>query len=71
MPGLLPRKNLSRRKKSCLDYKLTSVVTGIFFMFVGGLEISITLLLNDIKKIFGKENVEPVTNIDDDENQNE
>ena len=36
-------------------YKLGSVATGIFFMFVGGVEICVTLLLTDIKELFGKQ----------------
>lgn len=36
-------------------YKLTSVVTGIFLMFVGAMDICVTLLLTDIKELFRKE----------------
>lgn len=35
-------------------YELFSVATGIFFMFVGGMDICVTLLLTDIKELFKK-----------------
>ena len=35
-------------------YKLVSLTTGIFFVFVGGMDICITLLLTDIKEVFGR-----------------
>lgn len=34
-------------------YKLVSIVTGVFFMFVGGMDICLTILLTDIKEVFG------------------
>ena len=33
-------------------YELMSIATGIFFLFVGGVEICVTLLLTDIKELF-------------------
>lgn len=33
-------------------YELVSVSTGIFFVFVGGLDICVTLLLANIKELF-------------------
>ena len=38
-------------------YGLTSTIAGIFFMFVGALEVCVTLLLTDIKEMFKKEEV--------------
>ena len=35
-------------------YQLTSIVTGIFFVFVGGMDICVTLLLTDIRELFDK-----------------
>lgn len=35
-------------------YKLTSVVAGISFMFAGGLDLCITILLTDFKNLFSK-----------------
>ena len=39
-------------------YKLVSIATGIFFMFVGGMDICATLLFADIKEVFRKKPVE-------------
>lgn len=36
-------------------YKLISTVAGIFFIFVGGLEICGTLWVADLKELFGKQ----------------
>lgn len=36
-------------------YKLTSIIAGIFFTFVGSMDICVTLLLVDMKGIFSKE----------------
>lgn len=36
-------------------YKLTSIIAGIFFIFVGGIDICVTLLLAEKKEIFKKE----------------
>ncbi len=47
-------------------YKLTSMVTGIFFMFVGGIDICVTLLLTDIKELFRKE--KPIDTVPSDSN---
>lgn len=38
-------------------YELVSVATGIFFMFVGGMDLCVTLLFTDIKKLFMKEDI--------------
>ena len=38
-------------------YKLTSTIAGLFFMFVGLVEVTVTLLLTDIKEMFKKEEV--------------
>lgn len=35
-------------------YELVSVATGIFFMFIGGTDVCVTLLLTDIKELFKK-----------------
>lgn len=35
-------------------YTLVSVATGIFFMFVGGTDVCVTLLLTDVKELFKK-----------------
>lgn len=35
-------------------YELISVATGMFFMFVGGVEVCVTLLLTDVKELFKK-----------------
>lgn len=35
-------------------YEMLSVVTGIFFMFVGGVELCVTLLFTDIKELLPK-----------------
>lgn len=33
-------------------YELLSIVTGVFFIFVGGMDVCVTLLLTDIKSLF-------------------
>lgn len=43
---------------ACDLYKLVSIATGIFFMFVGGTDICATLLFADIKGVFKKKHVE-------------
>ena len=47
-------------------YKLLSIVSGIFFVFAGGIDLCVTLLLTDMNGLFKKEN--PTTENTDTEN---
>lgn len=38
-------------------YKLASIITGIFFMFIGGVDICATLLFADFKELFKKKDL--------------
>lgn len=38
-------------------YRLLSIVSGIFFIFVGGIDVCITLFFTDVKNLFKSEKV--------------